>query len=551
MKTKNLFFTLSLVIICGTFKMLAQASPYNVALGTVAGSNLRGAAPGSQGNTAIGDESMYLTTLPNLTGSSNTAIGASSLLSNTSGSSNCAVGLESLRANTAGSNNVGVGYWALRSNTVGIQNTAIGDHSFYQCNGTTSPAGNGNVGLGYNSGQSCTIGYNNTFLGPNSGQNITIGYGNSFVGPVTVPGLTASTSTSSGYDTNNTVILATSDSGFLQKQRLYIHSNGYAGFGLGNNSIPQNSLEIGGIPVTGTLGLRFRGTSNTNFTATATSSKRVLSVNSVGDVILVDDIGGGITQSCSTANFVPINSATAGVLGCSQIFDNGTSVGISTTGTFAYTVNTGAGDFSAGVVASPGTAKLKVNGVTWATGFYASSDKKFKKDIKSIENPLETIQKIDGKTYLWSKEANKEMNFDSGLHSGFIAQELEKVLPHLVATSADGSKAVNYMELMPYLVEAIKEQQTQINDLKAQISENFKAQNQDLIAFTNTKIISVSPNPSRDVIAVSLNVEKGIENASLEVFDLNGKMLSNLSIKERETNINKTLQKPTIWMCGL
>ena len=517
-------------------------SPYNVPLGTTPSYNLRGAQPGSSNNTAIGDSSMSVAA-PLLTGSYNTAIGASSLLYNRSGASNCAMGVSALLNNSSGSDNIGIGYEALRVNTTGYQNTAIGRYSFYQCNfGGTG--GYGNVGLGYQSGWNCTTGYNNTFLGTNCGSNISSGYGNTFIGQVTVNGALA-TGTVSGVDTSNTVIIATSDVSSGSKQRLYIHSNGYAGFGLGNNSIPQNSLEIGSLtpPFTGTVGLRFRGINNmSRYTTTATSNRRVLSINENGDVIFVDDIGGGITQSCSTAGLIPLNSATAGVLSCSQIFDNGTSVGIASTGPFGYT---SLSNFQLGSTIPPssGNFKLDVNGVTRSVAFFASSDKKFKKEIKTIESPLETIEKIDGKTYLWNTEANKEIGFDNGLHSGFIAQELEKVLPHLVATDEKGNKAVNYMELMPYLVEAIKEQQTQINDLKAQISDNFKAQNQDLISFTNTKIISVSPNPSRDVIAVSLNIDKGIENASLQVFDLNGKMLSNLSIKERETNISKTLQK--------
>jgi hypothetical protein len=102
---------------------------------------------------------------------------------------------------------------------------------------------------------------------------------------------------------------------------------------------------------------------------------------------------------------------------------------------------------------------------------------------------------------------------------------------------------MNYIELIPVLIEAIKEQQTQINDLKTQISDNFKAQNQDLIELTNTKIISVSPNPSNDMITVSFNVEKLVQSAKLQVHDLNGNVISSLNINDRENNISRTLQK--------
>jgi len=55
--------------------------------------------------------------------------------------------------------------------------------------------------------------------------------------------------------------------------------------------------------------------------------------------------------------------------------------------------------------------------------------------------------------------------------SGVIAQELEKVAPELVHTmeDEDGTKAVAYGNLVGYLIEAVKDQQKQINDLKAQL----------------------------------------------------------------------------------
>lgn len=104
--------------------------------------------------------------------------------------------------------------------------------------------------------------------------------------------------------------------------------------------------------------------------------------------------------------------------------------------------------------------------------------------------------------------------------------------------------------MIPYLVESIKEQQIQIKEQQAQITElkntisdNFKSQNDDVIKLENTKIINVSPNPSSDVITVSLNIEKSVQNAKLQVYDLNGTLLSSLNVNERENNVTKTLQK--------
>lgn len=58
-----------------------------------------------------------------------------------------------------------------------------------------------------------------------------------------------------------------------------------------------------------------------------------------------------------------------------------------------------------------------------------------------------------------------------GIHYGVIAQEIEKVLPEVVKENTDGSKAVAYTEIIPVLIEAIKEQQKQIDELKKKVAD--------------------------------------------------------------------------------
>jgi hypothetical protein len=99
---------------------------------------------------------------------------------------------------------------------------------------------------------------------------------------------------------------------------------------------------------------------------------------------------------------------------------------------------------------------------------YSSSDIRFKENIKPIENSLEKISKISGNTYDW-KEENKIEHGYEGNDVGVIAQEIEAVLPQLVQTRENGYKAVKYDKLVALLIEGIKEQQLQINDLKSKI----------------------------------------------------------------------------------
>ena len=91
--------------------------------------------------------------------------------------------------------------------------------------------------------------------------------------------------------------------------------------------------------------------------------------------------------------------------------------------------------------------------------FYMVSDKRRKHDIEKITNALDIISRLEGKTF--------KLNDSDVSRAGVIAQELREVLPHLVSEDENGYLAVNYQSLSGYFIEAIKEQQAEIEELKA------------------------------------------------------------------------------------
>ena len=96
-----------------------------------------------------------------------------------------------------------------------------------------------------------------------------------------------------------------------------------------------------------------------------------------------------------------------------------------------------------------------------------TSDIRLKKEINLIENPLGKINALRGVTYFWNKDIPFNANNSDDRNIGVIAQELQKVLPELVKTNAkDGYLRVNYIGLIPVLIEGIKMQQTEIDSLK-------------------------------------------------------------------------------------
>lgn len=114
------------------------------------------------------------------------------------------------------------------------------------------------------------------------------------------------------------------------------------------------------------------------------------------------------------------------------------------------------------------TGNVTVGGtVTASCGVLVCSDLRYKKNITSLNNSLENILQINGVRYDFKKEDFPERNFSDKNQIGFIAQQLEKIYPEMVFTDEKGYKSVDYARLTPVLVEALKEQQQMIDQLKS------------------------------------------------------------------------------------
>ncbi len=111
------------------------------------------------------------------------------------------------------------------------------------------------------------------------------------------------------------------------------------------------------------------------------------------------------------------------------------------------------------------------------------SDEKLKEQIKSIESPIQRLSKINGVSFVFRKE---ELCKDCGAINGgdtlqkrqygIIAQEVEQVFPEMVMTTTNGLKAVSYQQLIPVLIEALKDQQKVIESLQLDVEELKKKQ---------------------------------------------------------------------------
>ncbi len=142
-------------------------------------------------------------------------------------------------------------------------------------------------------------------------------------------------------------------------------------------------------------------------------------------------------------------------------------------------INRGSGDVflcddgtgSVGIGTISPSYPLDVNGDIECTTVHETSDARFKSEIAPITGALATVGQLRGVTHTWNRDEYPERQFDDKAHLGFLAQEIQDIVPELVSPDADGYLAVDYSHMAPLLVEAIKELKTQNETKDARIDQ--------------------------------------------------------------------------------
>jgi hypothetical protein len=192
----------------------------------------------------------------------------------------------------------------------------------------------------------------------------------------------------------------------------------------------------------------------------------------VNNSITIRGIGSGVCVIQASTNAgnpiftLPVNVGTADQV----LKTDGTGVLSFGTVTSVPPITTDLEVNSLGVGVAASGVRGEIRATNDITAFY-SSDRTLKENIKPISNSLEKLNKLNGVSFDWVDEYIAERGGEDGYFvrksdSGVIAQEVEEVLPEAVATREDGIKAVKYERIIPLLIEAIKELQQQVNDLK-------------------------------------------------------------------------------------
>lgn len=169
------------------------------------------------------------------------------------------------------------------------------------------------------------------------------------------------------------------------------------------------------------------------------------------------------------------------------------------------------------------------------------SDEKIKTNIKPLENTLDKIKKIKSVSYNLKDEYSKNpnetnTNITSKDEIGFLAQNLLETYPELVIKRDDiGHYTVNYIGMIPVLLDAIKEQQVEIEELKLVVQKIASSSKVNIeSSLGKAELFQNSPNPFNKETEIKFNLVSNFSESNIIIYDLNGKQIKKYSILNRD-----------------
>ncbi len=146
------------------------------------------------------------------------------------------------------------------------------------------------------------------------------------------------------------------------------------------------------------------------------------------------------------------------------------------------------------------------------------------KAAKAIINYGDTAVTSSKPTLIESQDLAKQ-------HFALSAESLEEIYPDLVYTNDDGSKSINYVEMIPLLVQSINELKAEIKELKS--NTNGTTNIDSTSNYSEPSLSQNSPNPFTTSSQIKLYVPDNIKNATICIYDLSGKQIEKINIANR------------------
>ncbi|ETN12459.1 hypothetical protein PPTG_09284 [Phytophthora nicotianae INRA-310] len=253
----------------------------------------------------------------------------------------------------------------------------------------------------------------------------------------------------------------------------------------GLTTIAAGGLSVaGGVTITNTGltvttgGASITDTGTTTSTLTLTNSnnvfdKALLSMDSTatsGFSLISAKVGGTPQFTVTAGGATTIYSGGLSIKGGVTVVDTGITV---SAGDVLISSNTQSGAANSGALVVTGGVgvgrDLRCAGTIYGT-VNSSSDRRLKTAIRDVESSQEIIRQLRPVTYKWRRDEIPARNFPAGEYPGFLADEVERILPDLVQEDGDGWKSLNYVGIIPHLVRAVQEMQGQLETSQSQMA---------------------------------------------------------------------------------
>ena len=180
------------------------------------------------------------------------------------------------------------------------------------------------------------------------------------------------------------------------------------------------------------------------------------------------------------------------------------------------------------------------NGNVWSNTGVFYSDSILKYNINNIQDPILKLKQLRGITYNSKLDDKNEKK----MHSGFVAQEIEKIFPDMVYLNDKGEKGVAYIELIPYLIEALKIQQTIIEEQNNRLSyielnccykpKSAEINVNDLGNSTiDAKLYQNIPNPFNMQSTIYFEIPESVNKAQIYLCNMTSTLLKSFSVIQR------------------
>ena len=188
-------------------------------------------------------------------------------------------------------------------------------------------------------------------------------------------------------------------------------------------------------------------------------------------------------------------------------------------------------------------------------GTWIPSDVNLKRNIKPVKNALNIVNQLNGVTYNYRTDEYPDLNLREGIQYGFLAQDVQKVMPEATQAGVNTEGAtddyiiMNYDMIIPVLTEAIKLQQTEIEEQRSEIEllKSEMAELRNLIRGDRSNSTGTAdratlgqnrPNPTNGLTTVDYSLEADMDNAQLVVYNAAGVAVKNLPLRDNRGSVD-------------